>query len=107
MRSGARAEEAADCKMRDVRLRIKREATLISGNSSEAKEYKNFFNTDFMDIEKSFLESKVKKVARVTTKQGSSTTTGDLINESVPSTTKRHRGTGSEIESDVVALDQG
>jgi len=42
MRRGARAEEAADCKMRDVRLRIKREATLISGNSSEAKEYKTF-----------------------------------------------------------------
>ena len=59
MRSGARAEEAADCKMRDVRLRMAREGTLISGDSSEAKEYKTFFNTDFMDIEKTFFESKV------------------------------------------------
>ena len=61
MRNGARAEEAADCKMGDIRLRTERDGTLISGNSSEAKEYKTFFNTDLMDIEKSFSNQKLKK----------------------------------------------
>ncbi len=42
MRSGARAEEAADCKMRDVRLRMVREGTVIIENNSEAKEYTTF-----------------------------------------------------------------
>ncbi len=53
-----------------------------------------------MDIEKSFFESKVKKVARVTTKQHARNTTGGLINDSASSTTKRRRSTGTGIESE-------
>ena len=62
MRSGARAEEAADCKNNDIRLRMERDGTYNTDRfRSGAKEYKNLLNSDFMDFENFFLDSKTKK----------------------------------------------
>ena len=52
MRRGARAEEAADCKIKDIRLRMERDGTRNTGSyNSGAKENKNLLNSDFMDFE--------------------------------------------------------
>ena len=71
MRSGARAEEAADCKIKDIRLRMERDGTRNTDSyNSGAKENKNLLNSDFMDFEKLFLNSKTKKLVVNETKQG-------------------------------------
>ena len=71
MRRGARAEEAADCKINDIRLRMERDGTYSTDSyCSGAKEYKNLLGSDFMDFKKTFLESKTKKLGVSGAKQG-------------------------------------
>ena len=71
MRRGARAEEAADCKINDIRLRMERDGTCNTDSyRSGAKEYKNLLGSDFMDLEKTFLESRTKKLGLCGAKQG-------------------------------------
>ena len=97
MRSVARAEEAADCKSNDIRIRRERDGTSNTVNYfSGAKEYKTFLNSDFMELEKTFLDSKTKLGVRgavlglpgeeLTTDLASKTKTGKRSNKDVPGT---------------------
>ena len=71
MRRGARGEEASDCKINDIRLRMERDGTCNTDSyRSGAKEYKNLLGSDFMDLERTFLESKTKKLGVSGAKEG-------------------------------------
>ena len=62
MRRVARAEEAADSKMVNIKLRMERSGTVGAENRSKSsKDSEPFLNTDFLEIEKTLLESKIRK----------------------------------------------
>ena len=82
--------KAADCKNNDIRIRMERDGTYNTDRfRSGTKEYKNLLNSDFMDFEKTFLESKTKKLGVSEVNQGGP---GEEYTTDSASNTKKEKG---------------